>query len=91
MSFGSSFGLALERSWGGNAKRITQGEGPYVFNFKKNEKEEKHRTYLQIDGEFIRFTHPKSLVIRHSKFVPNGVIKILQNDPEFVPYVPPTN
>ena len=63
VSFGSGWGIALERTFGGQSKRITQGGGPYVFNFKRYEKEEKHRTYLQIDGEFIRFTHPKSVSI----------------------------
>jgi hypothetical protein len=50
VSFGSSMGLVLERSFGGFARRITQGGGPFLFTFRRYEKEEKHRTYLQIDG-----------------------------------------
>lgn len=42
--------MALERTFGGNARKIVQGGGPYVFNFKKYENDPKHRTYLQIDG-----------------------------------------
>lgn len=40
----------MERSFGGFAKRITQHTGPFIFNFKSYPNEEKHRTYLQIDG-----------------------------------------
>lgn len=58
--------MALERVIGGFATRITQGEGPYLISFNKYEDIEKHRTYLQVDGEFIRFTHPKSVYITKS-------------------------
>lgn len=50
VSFGSSLGIAMERTFGGFSKKVTQGEGPFVFNFKRCEKKSKHRTYLQIDG-----------------------------------------
>ena len=59
-----------------------------IFNFRAFPQEEKHRTYLQIDGEFIRFTHPKRVTIQKSSLVKNGKIKVLVNDPNFVPYMP---
>ncbi len=53
----------MEKVIGGFADKMTQGEGPWIGNFKRNQEEKKHRTYLQIDGEFIRMTHPKLLKI----------------------------
>jgi len=44
---------------GGFANRVYQGNGPFFFNFKKYDQASKHRTYLQVDGEFYRFTHPQ--------------------------------
>jgi hypothetical protein len=79
VSFGSSIGIAMERTFGGFSEKVTQGEGPFIFNFKREEKKPKHRTYLQIDGEFIRFTNPKKVMISLSKMVPNGKIKVLRN------------
>jgi hypothetical protein len=79
ISFPSSMGMAAERTFGGFAEKITQGEGPYYFEFKQYEEKEKHRTYLQVDGEFVRFTHPKSVVIRKSLHGRNGKVKVLRN------------
>lgn len=43
-------GIALERVFGGFSKKVTQGEGPFIFYFNRYENRPKHRTYLQIDG-----------------------------------------
>ena len=53
----------MEKTLGGFAHRVHQGSGLFSFDFKKYEPEIKHRTYLQIDGEFLRFTHPKKVII----------------------------
>jgi hypothetical protein len=53
----------MEKAVGGFANRVYQGEGPFQFRFKQYEQNIKHRTYLQIDGEFFRFTHPKEVYI----------------------------
>ena len=79
ISFSSGMGMAAERTFGGFAEKIAQGQGPYYFEFKEYDKQEKHRTYLQVDGEFIRFTHPKSVLIRKSILGKNGKVKILRN------------
>jgi hypothetical protein len=71
--------MAAERTFGGFAEKIAQGSGPFYFEFKKYEPKEKHRTYLQIDGEFLRFTHPKSVMIRKSLYGKNGKVKVLRN------------
>jgi hypothetical protein len=78
--FGSSIGMAMERMFGGFATRVTQGAGPYLLSFKRYEEAEKHRTYLQIDGEFIRFTHPKSVKLSHSQLGGKGKIRVLRRN-----------
>lgn len=50
VGFPSSIGLALEKVITGNARKITQGKGPFVIDFVEHKDENKHRTYLQIDG-----------------------------------------
>ena len=79
VTFGSSIGIAMQRTVGGFSKKVAQGEGPFIFHFQRYEKRPKHRTYLQVDGEFIRFTHPKLIKISHSTLVPYGKIKVIRN------------
>lgn len=74
-------GIAMERTIGGFGNRIAQDSGPFIFNFRAYPDEEKHRTYLQIDGEFLRFTHPKKVIIEKSKLLKDSKIKVLVNDP----------
>lgn len=50
VSFGSSFGIAMERTFGGFSKKVAQGSGPFSFHFQQYKDKPKHRTYLQIDG-----------------------------------------
>ncbi len=50
VSFSGSFSIGMEKTIGGFAERVHQGSGPFTFSFKKYSSEEKHRTYLQIDG-----------------------------------------
>ena len=66
---------------GGFSKKVFQGTGPFTFEFNAFPPEEKHRTYLQIDGEFIRFTHPKSFVVQKSDLSKTGKIRILSRVP----------
>lgn len=69
----------MERAMGGFSKKVAQGQGPFVFNFHKYENQPKHRTYLQIDGEFLRFTKPKCVTVSVSTLVPDGKIKVIRN------------
>lgn len=47
--FDSGFGIAMEKSIGGFAKKIIQSEGPLRYDFRKFEKDNLC-TYLQVDG-----------------------------------------
>jgi hypothetical protein len=62
---------------GGFANKVYQGSGPFFFNFKKYDPDIKHRTYLQVDGEFYRFTHPKGVFIQKSPLL-KGKFKVLR-------------
>ena len=66
---------------GGFANKISQGGGPFHFTFKEKKDDKKHRTYLQMDGEFMRITHPKSITVRKSALAPNGKIRVLRRNP----------
>ncbi len=50
VSFSGSVSIGMEKTFGGFAERVYQGSGPFTFSFKQYPSEEKHRTYLQIDG-----------------------------------------
>lgn len=72
--------MALERVFGGFATKISQSGGPYYFKFREYRAEQKHRTYLQIDGEFIRISHPRSITITKSILSPTSRIKVLRRN-----------
>lgn len=79
VSFDSAIGIAVERIAGGLAKKVVQSAGPFRFNFiRYNEKD--HHTFLQIDGEFLKVGHPKTITIRRSRMVPGGKVKVLRNN-----------
>ena len=80
--FGSSVGMDMERMFSGFATRIAQGGGPYSIAFNRYEDVEKHRTYLQIDGEFIRFTHPRVITVSRSQLGKGGKIRVLRRNLE---------
>lgn len=82
VSFDSTIGIASERFVGGNAKKVVQSYGPFRFNFIRYPYDKDHHTYLQIDGEFLKITHPKCVIIRRSALVPNGHVKVLKNNPQ---------
>lgn len=77
MSFGGAMSLGFEKSIGGMATKVYQGTGPFFYEFNEFPKEEKHRTYLQVDGEFFRYTHPKQVMVQRSDLSKTGKIAIL--------------
>ncbi len=81
LSFSGAISLGFEKTSGGNGFKVHQGTGPFELCFRKYPAEEKHRTYLQIDGEFIRYTHPSRLVIRKSTLSVTGQIRVLRRVP----------
>lgn len=68
----------MEKSFGGFAKRIAQSRGPLRYDFRRVE-EDKHCTYLQIDGEFLRINHPRMIIIKKAELL-GGKIKVLRRD-----------
>jgi hypothetical protein len=71
----------LEKTFGnldvGFAERIVQGPGPFKIKFREYSISEDYKTFLQIDGEFIKVVHPKELVIRKSSLFANSQIRVL--------------
>lgn len=81
MSFGGAWSLGFEKSFGGLADKIYQGSGPFLMEFNEFPPNEKHRTYLQVDGEYIRYTHPKQLIVQKSTLSKTGQIRVLRRVP----------
>lgn len=81
VSFSDTGKIGLEKTFGGLdigfAERITQGPGPFLIKFKEYPNDPTHRTYLQIDGEFIKAVHPKQLVLKKSTLFPGSQIRVL--------------
>ncbi len=81
MSFSDTGKIGLEKTFGnldvGFAERIVQGPGPFRIKFREYPIEEDYKTFLQIDGEFIKVVHPKELTIRKSSLFPNSQIRVL--------------
>ena len=68
----------MEKSIGGFATKLGQSRGPLRYDFKKMEVDQ-HCTYLQIDGEFMRINHPKTIIIKKASLL-GGRIKVLRRD-----------
>jgi diacylglycerol kinase (ATP) len=78
LTFSSSLGLAQERIFKGQAKRVGQGAGPFQLNFKKADNNDLPlKTYFQIDGEYYEIIAPKMCKINICSELPNGKIKVL--------------
>lgn len=77
VSFDSTIGIASERLFGGFAKKVVQSSGSFKFNFIKYPYDKDHHTFLQIDGEFIKFNHPKSIILKRSSL---GRVRVLKNN-----------
>lgn len=80
ISFSGPVALATERFIHGQGRRVGQVEGPFVFNFKRNDDTTKPlSTYMQIDGEYFQLLAPKCVHIRLASSLPNGKVKVLVN------------
>ncbi|EGR32993.1 hypothetical protein IMG5_064480 [Ichthyophthirius multifiliis] len=77
ISFDSSLNLGYERLFNGNAKKIAQGFGPFLLNFKKIESD--LITFFQIDGEYYSVNRPKQVILKKFDQLFNGQIKVLVN------------
>jgi hypothetical protein len=60
------------------ASKVAQGPGPFEFSFQRSYYQDLH-TFIQVDGEFFKVYHPKTMIIRRSPRVPKGYIKVLKN------------
>ena len=76
--------MGLDRVSRGNAKKIHQGKGPFIFTFKKilskAQKKKLNKVYINIDGEFYHLVQPKQIVIKINDKICNGQIKFLKNE-----------
>jgi hypothetical protein len=74
--------LGMEKAFGkldlGFAEKMVQGQGPFLFKFREFPDEKDHRTFFQIDGEFIKARHPKLAILRKSSLFPNSKIRVLR-------------
>ena len=68
---------------GGFADKIVQGEGPFFIKFKEYPDDKEHKTFLQIDGEFLKVRHPKQIFLKKSTMFPGSRIRVLRrNNPK---------
>lgn len=69
--------LGLERFINCGA-RIAQGEGPFTILLNRNlEKDNNDPVFIHIDGEAMKITHLKSIVIKKNELFKEGKIKVL--------------
>jgi len=70
-----AFGV-FERALHGFGNRVAQGEGPFLFTFKRDS-ENPVKTYYQVDGEYMEIVHPKYWKVTHCKDLPHGKVVVL--------------
>ena len=84
ITYNHGMDMGLDRVTRGNAKKIHQGKGPFVFTFKKilskAQKKKLNKVYINIDGEFYHLVQPKQIVISLNDKICNGQIKFLKNE-----------
>ena len=84
ITYNHGMDMGLDRVSRGNAKKIHQGKGPFVFTFKKilskAQKKKLNKVYINIDGEFYHLVQPKQIVISLNDKISNGQIKFLKNE-----------
>ena len=70
----------MENVFGGNAKRLNQGFGPWLMKFKNDVQYENSLSnlYLNVDGEFFRLIKPKQIEIYLDNDINEGQINILK-------------
>lgn len=88
ISFASQTALAKERFIKGCGRRLGQGKGPYVIDFKSQDPKGKNlKTYMQIDGEYYRIEKPKRIIVRPCSSLPNGKVKVMVKPKKIKPTV----
>ena len=84
ITYNHGMDMGLERVSKGNAKKIHQGKGPFIFTFKKilskAQKRKLNKVYINIDGEFYHLVQPKQIVISINDKMCKGQIKFLKNE-----------
>ena len=84
ITYNHGMDMGLDRVARGNAKKIHQGKGPFIFTFKKilskAQKKKLNKVYINIDGEFYHLVQPKQIVISLNDKICNGQIKFLRNE-----------
>ena len=84
VTYSHGMDMGLEKVSQGNAKKIHQGSGPFLFTFKKKlsqaQKKKLNKVYINIDGEFYHLVQPKQIIISLNDKICNGQIKFLKNE-----------
>ena len=84
ITYNHGMDMGLDRVARGNARKIHQGSGPFVFTFKKilskAQKKKLNKVYINIDGEFYHLVQPKQIIINLNDKICNGQIKFLKNE-----------
>lgn len=76
--YSSPLALGAERMLPGQAKRVAQGNGPYVINFNKVDMQGRPiTTYINIDGEYYQLKSPQSITLYPTRKLKNGKVKVL--------------
>jgi hypothetical protein len=80
-TFDSPVKMGMENVFGGNAKRLNQGFGPWLMKFKNDIQYENSLSnlYLNVDGEFFRLIKPKQIEIYLDNDINEGQINILKH------------
>lgn len=59
------------------AKKVGQGQGPFVVKFKEPGESEKHSVFVHVNGEPYKINNIKSIRICPSTSFPESKIKVL--------------
>ena len=80
-TFDSPIKMGMENVFGGNAKRLYQGNGPWLLKFKDDINLEKSLSnlYLNIDGEYYHLIKPKQIEIYLDSDICDGQINFLKH------------
>lgn len=79
LGYNTRAALGMEAVKSGMGRRLAQGEGPFLFTFRKKESENGKAkvAYLNIDGEYMQLIDPKNFKVSTCSEIPHGKIMIL--------------
>ena len=82
-TFDNGLEMVLEKAVSGLAKRVYQGTGPVLLEFKKEPNETERialtKVYVNCDGEYFHVQNPTQVCVRLNTNICDGQINILRN------------